>query len=841
MLHAAFEAQAGSTPNAVAAISADRRLIYAELEARANRLARHLQALGVGPEVRVGLCLDRDEQLLVSVLAVLKAGGAYVPLDPAYPPERLGFLLADSRAPLLITQQALVPVLPRHDAQVVLLDTDAFGSYSPERPSCRALSQNLAYFIYTSGSTGRPKGVAISHQSATALVRWALGVFSPEDLAGVALATSLCFDLSVFEIFAPLSAGGTVILAANALEIPHLPAAGEVTLINTVPSAMAELVRLGAVPPSVRVVNLAGEALPGALADAIYRTTTAQRVYNLYGPSEDTTYSTWALVAPGADIEPPIGCPIDGTRAWLVEGEIFLGGTGLARGYFDRPDLTAERFVPDPFSGEPGARLYRTGDLARELPDGNLHYLGRVDHQVKIRGFRIELGEIEAVLLRHPAVREAVAVARETPAGKQLVAYLSADPPPSAAELREHLLRTLPEHMAPAAFVRLEALPRTANGKVDRRALPEPDRESAGLETECVAPRTPVEERLAALFRELLQVEPGVHDDFFALGGHSLLAGQLVSRVRSELGVELPLRDIYRCPTLAGLAERVAVANRAERPRIERAPRDQPIPLSFQQERVWFLNELAPGGNIAYNFQATIRFRGPLRPDVLQAAMTEVLRRHEIFRTRFPAVDGVPVQEPLPPFQASLPVIDLGALPADRMEEEAEALIVRELRRPFDLLQAPLVRWHLLRRGPEDFTLVQVEHHFVHDGWSFARLLLEIRDLYRAFADGLPSPLPEPPIQYADYAVWQRSWMQGEALQRHIDHWAQVLDGAPPWLDLPSDRPRPPVQSFRGAILDNWVDPGLGWRLRAFARERGATLFTTMFAGFSLLMHRLSG
>ncbi|MFL6198785.1 MAG: non-ribosomal peptide synthetase, partial [Thermoanaerobaculia bacterium] len=501
-LHQPFEAQAARTPDAVAliadAIAGEERLTYRELDRRANQLAHRLRALGVGPESLVGIAMRRSAGLVVAILATLKAGGAYVPLDPEYPAERIAFVLEDSRAPVLLVDAEDVTgpkgngvrrICPAADSE-----REAIAALPTEPPALSGPA-GLAYVIYTSGSTGRPKGVGIEHRSALLFVHWAREVFPPADLAGVLFSTSICFDLSVFELFVPLSWGGRIVLAEDALALPGLPAAAEVTLVNTVPSAIAELVRQGSLPPSVRTVCLAGEPLSRALADAIHAEPGVERLYDLYGPSEDTTYSTFARVERGSPREPTIGRPLPGTRVHLLDrrlqtvplgvpGELCLAGDGLARGYLGRPELTAERFIPDPFSPEPGGRLYRTGDLARWLPDGNLAFHGRIDHQVKIRGFRIELGEIETALASQPGVREAVVLARDDfpgeklPGEKRLVAYLVAEPPVDLDELRGCLLKVLPEYMIPAAFVTLSALPLTGNGKVDRRALPRPESES---------------------------------------------------------------------------------------------------------------------------------------------------------------------------------------------------------------------------------------------------------------------------------------------------------------------------------------------------------------------------
>ncbi|HYR07877.1 MAG TPA: amino acid adenylation domain-containing protein, partial [Longimicrobium sp.] len=569
-IHELFEAQAARTPGAVAVVAGEAELTYGELNERSNRLAHHLVRLGVGCEARVGVCLERGIEMIVSLLAVLKAGGAYVPLDPAYPAERLAFTLSDSGVVAVLTQESLRSTVPVPDGvTVVSVDGAAAGiaAESADGLARRSVPRSLAYLIYTSGSTGVPKGVAIEHESAVALLSWAAGVFTAEELSGVLAATSISFDLSVFEIFLPLALGGRVIVVENALALPKSAAADQVRLVNTVPSAIAALLKSGGIPSGVRTVNLAGEPLRAELVDALYARGGIRRVYDLYGPSEDTTYSTWTLRRAGGPTT--IGRPISNTRAYVlgaallplpvgVPGELYLGGRGLARGYLGRPGLTAERFVPDPFSSAPGARLYRTGDRARWRADGAIEYLGRLDHQVKVRGFRIELGEIEVVLRQAPGIADCAVVVREDEAGeKRVVAYVAGDV--EADALRAHLRRSLPEYMVPSAFVALERLPLTPNGKLDRKALPAPELRSA--EDRYVAPRTPVEEALAGIWAEGLRLERvGVTERFFDLGGHSLLATRVVSRVREMFGVEVPLRALFEGPTVADMAGHVDVA-----------------------------------------------------------------------------------------------------------------------------------------------------------------------------------------------------------------------------------------------------------------------------------------
>ncbi len=837
LLHELFEEQARRTPDALAVAAAGSvRLTYAELEERSNRLARHLRGLGAGSEVPVGIFLRRSADLVVAMMAVLRSGGLYVPMDPAYPEERIAFLLEDSGCPVIVTEEGLVDRLPASDARTVILGAGlgaGGGALSREAGEGRGggLPTNLAYLIYTSGSTGRPKAVAIEHRSAVVLARWAREAFSPQELSGVIASTSITFDLSVFEIFVTLAWGGTVFVVDNALAIPDFfasePAAP--TLINTVPSAIAELLRMDGLPASVRTINLAGEALTRALSDRVYGRPETERLYNLYGPSEDTTYSTWALVERAGDRPPPIGRPVHDSRAfvldpWLqplpvgVPGELYLAGAGLARGYLSRPELTAERFLPDPFSGHPGGRMYRTGDRVRLRADGDLEYLGRLDHQVKIRGFRIELGEVEAVLARHPAVGQAAVLVN----GAGLAAWVALREPVSREALRGWLAERLPEFMIPGQWAFLDALPLTPNGKVDRKALALPEEEIGTVE----APRNPVEDMLAGLLAEVLGRPVGIHDDFFHLGGHSLLAVQLASRVRAAFGVDPGVRGVFERPTVAGLAERLGDLSHAGRPappplvRIERA---DGAPMSFAQERLWFLDRFERGGigSAAYNLPLVFRIRGPLRVAALDAALGEVVRRHESLRTVFREGTQIVLPFELP----ALTVVDLPEQEADRAEAGLAAL-------PFDLETGPLLRAALLRTGPEEHRFLLAFHHIVFDGWSVGVLMRELSAAYRTL------PLPELPVQYVDYAVWQRCWLSGEVLDSELAWWRERLAGIPAALDLPADRSRPPVQSYRGDVRRTALPAGES--LAVLARQAGATFFMAALAAFDAFLYRLT-
>jgi amino acid adenylation domain-containing protein len=877
--------QAERTPEAVALVWEGERLTYAALLSRARRLARRLQGLGVGPEVRVGVCARRTPDLVVALLGVLAAGGAYVPLDPEYPTDRLGFMLADSGAAVVLAGGGTAERLPAGGGRVV----DLAALSGPEEEAVESLAgpRNLAYLIYTSGSTGRPKGVAIEHRSAVALVAWAAGAFTAAELDGVLATTSVCFDLSVFELFVPLALGGRVILVENALALSGLDTAWEVSLINTVPSAMAALAEMaemsalpaisgdGRLPGSLRAVNLAGEPLPRALADVVYQAAPAARLINLYGPSEDTTYSTIEGVERGSRAEPSIGRPIPGSRGHVVDragglsplgvaGELWLGGAGLSRGYLGRPELTAERFVPDDWSGEPGGRLYRTGDLTRRSADGRLHFLGRLDHQVKIRGFRIELGEIDAALVAQPEVREAVALARRDALGDlRLVAYIAGpgeefDP----SRLRGSLAERLPAYMVPALVV-LPALPRTPNGKVDRKALlalPSGAADTVGSGA-MEGPRGRLEELLAGIWADLLGVpKVGREASFFALGGHSLLATRVVSRVREALGVEVPLRRLFEAPTLAGFAAQVAAEAATATllvfppPPIRRVPRDgRELPLSYPQERLWFLDQLDPGSP-AYNMPVALALRGGLDRRAFAWSLGEVVRRQEALRTTFVEAGGRPSQVISPAYSVEIPRVDLTSLPvvpADHRGGEGRRLARAEGRRPFDLSRGPLLRATLVRLAPAEHLALLNVHHIVSDGWSMGVLVREMGDLYSAFLESDPVPtsplpdlLPKLPVQYVDFALWQREWLAGEVLAAEIAYWREAIAGIPRTLDLPTDRPRPAVQTFRGRHLPVARNPLLVEALAAvttFAEESGATPFMVLLAGFEALLHRYSG
>lgn len=844
-------AQATRSPSAVAVVDGTTRLTYAELVARAGRLAATLRRAGAGPETCVGVCLERNADLVVSLLGVLLSGAAYVPLDPAYPAERLAFMAGDARMVALVTQRSVAGRLP--SLTIPLVWRDAAEAETEAEAGLSALAAldpaNLAYLIYTSGSTGRPKATAIEHRQAVAFIAWARTVYSSDELAGVLFSTSVCFDLSIFELFVTLAAGGKVIVAENALALPTLPARDEVTLVNTVPSAATELVRAEGVPPGVVTINLAGEPLTAVLADRLYAIPTLRRVYDLYGPSEDTTYSTCALRERGGPAT--IGRVIANSRLYLLDpdlepvpvgavGELYLAGDGLARGYLGRADLTAERFLPDPFAREPGGRLYRTGDLARFRSDGQIEFLGRGDHQVKIRGFRIELGEIQARIEAHPDVAEAAVLAREHPQrGPYLVAFVA--PAAGAAlvttELADWVRATLPHYMVPSTWHPLAALPRTPNGKLDRKALPADHDGPAPVEPGRNLRRAtedPLDGLVAGIWAEVLGLpECGPEANFFELGGHSLLATQVVARVRAALGREVPLRTLFNHPTRGAFVQALRAADGVgdDAAAIPLPTAGDPV-LSPAQERMWVLAQIDAAG-AAYHIPIVLDLRGALDAAALAAAFTAVLARHESLRTGVRATEDGPRAVVMPPYAVELPVTEVTVAEAERWTE-------REVAKAFDLERGPLLRVRLLRISAEHHRLVATLHHLVADGWSLGVLLAELAALYPALRAGQPSALAPLTCSYATYAAWQRSADGRARAERERVYWRQQLAGLPA-LELPTDRPRPAEQSYRGGVERLRLGPEIAGPLGVFARREGATPFMVLLAAFEVLLHRLTG
>ncbi|MEN3359374.1 MAG: hypothetical protein V7637_3356, partial [Mycobacteriales bacterium] len=870
---AEFEAQVARTPDAVALVCGGERLTYADLNARANRLARYLIALGVRPERLVALALPRSADMIVAILAVLKAGAVYLPVDRDLPADRIRFLLADAAPSLVITTRGSTNVHIGRTATVapLLLDDPALRAAVDSCPAADLSDvervgpvrpDSAAYVIYTSGSTGRPKGVVLSHAGLTNLF------YAHRDgpLAGVvagrmrmALTAAFSFDTS-WEGLLVMAAGSELHLIDDELRLD--PAAlvdyvaeNRIDLLDFTPSYATQLVAAGLLssgrhrPP---VLMLGGEAV----GEALWRELAAApdtAGFNYYGPTECTVD---ALAGPVAGDRPLVGRPLPNVRAYVLDGrlrpvpvgapgELYLAGVQLARGYLNRPGLTAERFVANPY-GPPGSRMYRTGDRVRWTADGTVDYLGRADEQVKIRGFRIEPGEIETALLGHPDLVAAAVVAVDSGSGHQrLAAYLvpaAGRIQPAAAELRSWLARTLPEYMVPAVFVPVPALPLTSSGKLDRRALPAPELDPAAG-ADHVAPGTPVERELARIWAEVLRVpRVGAGDNFFELGGDSILSIQVVSRVRATLGVALSPRALFTTPTVAGLAAGLpadAVAAAAALPEIPTVPRDRALPLSFAQQRLWFLHEFDPDTD-EYVTPIAVTLHGELDVPALRAALTALVARHESMRTTFDSTDGHASQRVHPAVPVQLPVLDLtGLAPADR-ERVLGTVVAEESSQPFDLQQGPLFRPLLAELGPDEHALLLIMHHIVTDGWSTGLLLADLSALYAAERGGVPAELPPLPVQYADYAVWQRERLSGAALDEQLAYWRGQLADTPA-LELPTDRPRPAVQTKNGATVDLAIPAEVAGGLKRLGQRHDGTLFMTLVAAYQLLLSRWSG
>ncbi|CAJ4103769.1 non-ribosomal peptide synthetase [Burkholderia pseudomallei] len=892
-LHRLFEAQAARHPDTIALIADGEPVGYAELNRRANRLARHLSARGLQPDQRVAICIDRGIDMVVAMLAVLKAGGAYVPLDPAYPSERLDYLLRDCAPVALLTharlgasmQTRLVLALARLDTGCALIDLESdAGAWRHERdddpPPSGLTPRHLAYVIYTSGSTGQPKGVMVEHRSVCNLVAWHAGAFDVGTGCRSASVAGVAFDATTWEVWAALCNGGCLSLApGDAASDPQALLrwwrAQELD-VGFLVTPLAELAyATGQSNAGMRTLLIGGDRLsrwPDSMPPG-------QMLVNNYGPTEATVVATSGRLQPG-EATPPIGRPIANTRvyvldAWLrpapigVAGELYIGGVQVARGYLNRPELTRERFIDDPFVA--GGRLYRTGDLARWRTDGSLEYLGRNDFQVKIRGFRIELGEIEAQLAKVADVREVVVLARDSAAEvhdsatehatpnapspspetttataaatatataieKRLVAYYTGDA--DVVALRAQAAQHLPSYMVPSAYVRLDAWPLTPNGKLDRRALPAPA-DDAYARAEYEAPQGAKEEALAAIWRELLHVERvSRHDNFFELGGHSLLAVQLVSRLRQALSVEVALGTVFDAPVLSALAERLEAENTAVLPPIPLTPRDGRIALSLAQQRLWFLTQLE-GVSEAYHMSGAVRLDGLLNREVLQRALNRIVMRHEALRTCFAREEGEPIQVIQPHADLTVSYHDLRE--AEQSEQRAKDLSQAHASAPFDLSRDLPVRVLLLQLADEAHVVQVVMHHIASDGWSVGVFLQELSALYGSFIAKQDDPLAPLPLQYADYAAWQRRWLASGQLEKQGAFWQTNLSGAPTLLELPTDRPRPPKQSHAGASVEVKLGAALSERVKRLSQRHGVTPYMTLLSSWAAVLSRLSG
>ncbi len=843
-LHGRIEAQAALTPDAIAAVQQGRQMTYAELNQQANLLAHHLLALGVKPDDRVAVVARRGLDTLAGLLATLKAGACYVPVDPSHPAERLSYLLTDSAPVAVLTQHALLARLPALDVPVIDLDRYTWQHHSASNPTVAVTPANLAYVIYTSGSTGLPKGVMVEHHSVANLVDWHCNAFDLRAGRHTASVAGFGFDAMAWEIWPALCVGATLHLPPahdGAEDVDALLAwwCAQPLDVCFLPTPVAEYAFSQQIEhPTLRTLLVGGDRLRQFSRNQRFE------LINNYGPTEATVVATSGKVEAGQPLH--IGKPVANATVYLLDaqqrlvplgvaGELYVGGKGVARGYLNRPELTAERFLHDPFNH---GRMYRTGDLARLLPDGTLEYLGRNDDQVKIRGMRIELGEIEAQLNRLPGLLEAVVLVRD----ERLVAYFTENPQMDAlevGEIRAHLVAHLPDYMVPAAYMRLAALPLTANGKLDRKALPAPDM-AAVFTREYEAPQGEIETLLAQIWADVLQVERvGRRDHFFELGGHSLLAMRMVSQVRQRLGVELLLGDLFANAELVAVAEVLAQSGRSTLPDILPAGRDAEVPLSFAQQRLWFL-ALMEGANTAYNIPIGLRLRGHLHVEALQRGLARIVARHATLRSRFvqhgdgAQVLTVPAEQMLP-----LQVQDLRRHP--QPQQALDALIHGEASAPFDLERGPLLRGRLVVMADDHHVLLLTLHHIVSDGWSMGVLTRELTALYQAFSHGQPDPLPPLAIQYGDFAVWQRLWLSGEVLHRQSTYWQPALAGAPAVLTLPTDRPRPAQQDYAGNSVKVQLDERLTAGLKALSQRHGTTLYMTLMSAWASLLSRLSG
>jgi amino acid adenylation domain-containing protein len=867
-----FAAQVVNTPEAVAVVWGEKQLTYGQLNARANQLARYLRRQGLGPEFRVGVCLERSVDLIVSLLAILKAGGAYVPLDPSYPANRLSYMMEDAGICLLVTTTALQAKLSACSRQVFCVDNDwaSIHQESERNLNSGATPENAAYVIYTSGSTGHPKGVLVSHYNVVRLFQSTHDFFHFTAQDVWTLFHSYAFDFSVWEIWGAFSSGGRLVIvpyivSRSAEEFHEVLLREQVTVLNQTPSSFNQLIQVedsGGLehPLALRYINFGAEAL--AMHDLEPWFTrhgdTCPQLINMYGITETTVHVTaQPLMQTMLSARSVIGRPLADLRVYVLDkykhllpigvlGELYVGGAGLARGYLHRPDLTAERFIPDPFCPHEGARLYRTGDLARYRQDGAMEYLGRIDHQVKLRGFRIELGEIEAVLRQESTVQDVVVLCREdTHNEKQLVSYVvqKQNDSVSVATLRNLLQKKLPEYMVPKTFVVLDTLPLTPSGKIDRRALPAPDSHRETLETVFVPPRNPEEEILAEIWTATLNIpEVGIHDNFFALGGHSLLATKIISKIQSVFSVTLPIRALFEHPSVAGLARQLAERSKHELQ--EEAPNSLPpyenLPLSFTQERFWVLDQLH-GQNQTYYFSRSFRLKGPVNEKALQQSFQAIVNRHEILRTTFPSVDGLPQQVISPTFAFNMSIIELKNLTEATRETAELGLMKEEEARPIDLVQGPLLRVKLVRFDPQDYLFILTTHHVIWDARSTEILFHELSSLYGGYREGREPSLPPLALQYSDFTFRQRNHLEGPVSERELAYWKKTLEDSPPPLALPTDYPRPAMQTFRGGQVDSWLSQEFIDNLLLLKQRSGNTFFTILLAVLQLLLSRYTG
>jgi amino acid adenylation domain-containing protein len=831
-----LDAQLLRTPDAVALSVEERTLTYQQLHTQANQLAHYLrQEYDIKPGDLVSVLLPREEWLVIALLGVLKSGGAYVPVDPAYPQERIDYLLSDSKSRLLI------------DADWITTFRSVQMNYPDSAPVVKHQPDDLAYIIYTSGSTGQPKGVMIEHRNVSAFLHWCLQEFDPGSFEVVFGVTSVCFDISIFELFYTLSVGKRLRLLDNALAIPTWLAVEKRVLLNTVPSVVGNLIREQQDFSAVTIMNLAGEAIPDQYTE--WLDTDRMKVLNLYGPSEDTTYSTYFQLQKGQPIR--VGKPIANSQAYILNshdqvqpigviGEIVLSGDGISRGYLHRPELTAAKYESHPFI--PGKRIYRTGDLGRWMPDGNIDCIGRKDAQIKLRGYRIELGEIENCLLQHESVDEAAVMVRTNASGeKDLVAYVTGSDSTVAA-LRQYLSNRLPAFMVPGYFVALEALPLTPNGKIDRKRLPDPSGATMASGIAYVPPTNPIEEKLIGIWQQVLGAATiGIKDNFFALGGHSLKATQLAARIHQTFEVKVGLRELFTATVLEDQARLIAQSHRQQFVAISPVASQADYALSSAQRRLWVLGQIEEG-SIAYNMPAVYTFDGLMHHDALEKALMTMIDRHEILRTVFHENEKSDVRQFIVTTAASGFHLRYDDYRSDANAETAvEQAIQAELVTPFDLAKGPLIRALLCQLTDTQWVFAYTMHHIISDGWSMEVMMAELMSLYHAFSHGQNNPLPPLRLQYKDYAAWQQAQLADDSIFADKSYWLNQFAGELPILSLPGDYPRPVVKTYNGAILVKELDASLAGQLREYSSQQGASLFMSVLALVNTLLYRYTG
>ncbi|MGD9898611.1 MAG: amino acid adenylation domain-containing protein [Calditrichaceae bacterium] len=862
-LHEIFEEQAKAHPDYHAVRFDDTILTYSDLNKRANQLAAILKREGVGPEYLVAVYLNRSPEMIISVLAVLKAGGAYLPIDPSTPDERLKYILEDSGVGLILSENGLKQKLPSGKLRVIdiKISDDLISGESDKNPECAASSENLAYIIYTSGSTGRPKGTLLRHLGAVNTSLALAKVFHISAGKSFFQLASISFDASVVEIFSTLLEGGCLIMSDRDTLLSEERLTGllrdqKVTTFVAPPSLLAILSEKDL--PDLDVVGSVGEP---CTRDTASRWRIGRNFVNGYGPTEVTVCATVFPIHEDLSFTDniPIGKPIDNVRAYTlneqfypqpqgVPGELCISSPGIARGYLNNPGLTAEKFIPDPFSDQPGSRLYRSGDIVRSIGDGNLAFIGRIDDQVKIRGFRIEPGEIESVLSNHKDLKKVVVtVFEKTPGEKALIAYYMPEfeKNPDAESLKCYLKEHLPEYMIPVYYIAMNQFPVSSSGKIDRAALAVPEGADLIRDDKYAAPGNQVDELLTSAWSKILGIEKiGIHDNFFDLGGHSLTATRLASRIRDIFAVEISLPDFFSNPTIAALAKQIGNIrddrNDQDIPALAPEKRDAETPLSFSQQRLWFLDQLAPG-NAYYNIPSALHLHGHIDLGIFERCLNQIIVRHEILRTVFKSEKGHPHQVILPELKIKIENLDLSGIPDDEKHLKSQKITAEDARQSFNLESGPLLRAKIIKLKSDDHILLITIHHIIADGWSIGVLLNEFASLYKAFKEKKESPLDALPIQYADFSIWQRNWLQGEKLKKEIEYWKNKIGTNPPVLELPADHPRPATQTFNGRTIKQHLSGGLSDDLLQLSRKEGTTLFMTLLAAYQTLLHRYTG